>query len=65
MPTCVAFLRAINVSGRFVKMVDLAIGAVSPGRAIVHASATCAGVAWCVSASASSAARMRKPRAFR
>ena len=45
--------------------VALAIGAVTPGRAISHASATVAGVVPCWSATLSSALRMRVPRSFR
>jgi hypothetical protein len=45
--------------------VALAIGAVMPLRAICQASATAAGVARCSAATASSASRIAKPRAFR
>ena len=46
-------------------LVALAIGAVMPGRAISQASATCAGVASCRRATASSAASTVSPRASR
>ena len=46
-----------------VRLVALAIGAVTAGCAISQASDTCAGVALCRAATASSAARMRRPRA--
>ncbi|KOT25096.1 hypothetical protein DM52_4251 [Burkholderia mallei] len=45
--------------------VALAIGAVTLGRAICHASATDVCVEPCFAATASSAARIRKPRGFR
>ena len=47
------------------RLVALAIGAVTPGRAISQASATWAGVARCSAATSSSAARMRRPRSSR
>ena len=45
--------------------VALAIGAVTPGLAMIQASATSAGFALCRAATASSAPRMRNPRGLR
>ena len=45
--------------------VALAIGAVTPGLAMIQASATSAGLALCRAATASSASRMRNPRGLR
>ncbi len=45
--------------------VALAIGAVTPGLVIVQASATSAGLALWLAATASSASRMRNPRGLR
>jgi len=46
-------------------LVALAIGAVTPGRAMTQASATCDGVAPCAAATSSSAARMDQPRSLK
>ena len=47
------------------RLVALAIGAVTPGLAIIQASATSAGLASWAAATLSSAARIAKPRGFR
>ena len=54
---------ACMISSSCSRLVALAIGAVISGCAISQASATCAGVALCRAATASSALRMPKPRA--
>src|SRR5579863_321289 len=56
-----AFTMSCNCS----KLVALAIGAVTLGRAISHASATCAGVALCRAPTSSSALSTAWPRSLR
>ena len=61
-----SFSRVAAASSRTCStLVALAIGAVTPGRAISQASATCAGVARCAAAIVSSAASTRSPCALR
>src|ERR1700733_9440961 len=56
---------AFRSSANCATLVALTMGAVTLGRAINHARATCAGVAECPPATSSNAAKMRKPRSPR
>src|SRR6202021_1156419 len=55
---------AFRSSDNCVTLVALTMGAVTLGRAINHARATCAGVAACPAATSSNATKMRKPRSL-